>query len=111
MLRAPYYQQLNPFLVAICSFCEYFFLSPHSESHIDLPSFAPLVPIEGASYGARILMTQRNAKQLFETLHVNPLFMLDMVGRPDYWAPQTHWEADDKGRLLACGKSNRRIRH
>ncbi|KAJ5507662.1 hypothetical protein N7527_009805 [Penicillium freii] len=64
--------------------------------------FAPLVPIEGTSYGARILMTQRNAKQLLETLHVNPLFMLDMIGRPDYWAPQTHWEADDKGRLLAC---------
>ncbi|KAJ5208876.1 hypothetical protein N7449_003255 [Penicillium cf. viridicatum] len=64
--------------------------------------FAPLVPIEGTSYGTRILMTQRNAKQLLETLHVNPLFMLDMIGRPDYWAPQTHWEADEKGRLLAC---------
>ncbi|KAJ6138375.1 hypothetical protein N7471_004861 [Penicillium samsonianum] len=64
--------------------------------------FAPLVPTEGTSYGSRILMTQRNAKQLLETLQVNPLFMLNMIGRPDYWAPQAHWEVDDKGGLLAC---------
>ncbi|KAJ5677282.1 uncharacterized protein N7477_002915 [Penicillium maclennaniae] len=62
----------------------------------------PLVPMENTSFGSRILMTLDNAKQLMETLDVNPLFLLNMIGRPDYWAPQTHWEADDNGRLLAC---------
>ncbi|OQE46820.1 hypothetical protein PENCOP_c001G05880 [Penicillium coprophilum] len=64
--------------------------------------FTPLVPTDGTTYGSRVLMTQRNAKHLFETLHVNPLFLLNMIGRPDYWAPQMHWETADDGRLLAC---------
>ncbi|KAJ5384595.1 hypothetical protein N7517_002506 [Penicillium concentricum] len=64
--------------------------------------FCSLVPTEGTSFGSRVPMTQRNAKQLLETLQVNPLFVMNMIGRPDYWAPQTHWEEDDDGRLLAC---------
>jgi hypothetical protein len=101
---------LNLFLVVICLFCQCFSPFPRSEPHTDLCSFAPLVPTEGTSYGSRILMTQRNANQLLETLQVNPLFSLNIIGRPDYWAPQTHWESDDKGSLQACGKS-RSIRH
>ncbi|KAJ5313991.1 uncharacterized protein N7443_000875 [Penicillium atrosanguineum] len=62
----------------------------------------PLVPAENTSYGSRILMTLDNANQIMETLDVNLLFLLNMIGRPDYGAPQTHWEADDDGRLLAC---------
>ncbi|KAJ5174370.1 uncharacterized protein N7482_000247, partial [Penicillium canariense] len=62
----------------------------------------PLVPVENTSYGSRILMTLENANQFLKTFDVNPLFLLNMIGRPDYWAPQTHWEADDDGRLLAC---------
>lgn len=72
--------------------------------YTDWASFVPLVPTENTSYGSRILMTKENANRLLKTLDVNPLFLLNMIGRPDYWAPQTHWEADDDGRLLACGK-------
>lgn len=67
-------------------------------------SFVTLAPTEGTSYGSRILMTRNNANQLLRTLNVNPLFMLNMIGRPDYWAPQTHWEANEDGVLLACGE-------
>ncbi|KAJ5514185.1 hypothetical protein N7463_003737 [Penicillium fimorum] len=77
-------------------------ISRRAQFHTDLSSFLPLVATEGTSYGSRVRMTQRNAKQLLETLQVNPLFMLNMIGRPDYWAPQAHWEADSDGKLLAC---------
>ncbi|KAJ5147531.1 hypothetical protein N7526_000883 [Penicillium atrosanguineum] len=66
----------------------------------------PLVPAENTSYGSRILMTLDNANQIMETLDVNLLFLLNMIGRPDYGAPQTHWEADDDGRLLACDNTD-----
>ncbi|CAI7631041.1 unnamed protein product [Penicillium manginii] len=36
-------------------------------------------------------------------MRINPLFALNLLGRPDYWAPKSHWEADDDGRLTACG--------
>ncbi|KAL9124493.1 MAG: hypothetical protein Q9217_006181, partial [Psora testacea] len=25
-----------------------------------------------------------------------------MLGRPDYWAPYSHWDSDDEGTLVAC---------
>lgn len=51
-------------------------------------------------------MTAKNASELLKCLDVNPLFLLNMIGRPDYWAPQAHWEADDDGSLLACGRES-----
>ena len=50
-------------------------------------------------------MTQSSASDLFKSLKLNPLFLLNMLGRPDYWAPQTHWESDSDGNFSACGKS------
>lgn len=49
-------------------------------------------------------MTRDSVNQLMKTLDVNPLFLLNMIGRLDYWAPQTRWVAEDDGRLLACGR-------
>lgn len=66
----------------------------------------PLVPTQNTSYGSRVLMTQENADTLLETLQVNPMFLLNMIGRPDYWAPQKHWDYDDNGKPAACGKTN-----
>ncbi|KAJ5098087.1 hypothetical protein N7532_005088 [Penicillium argentinense] len=67
-----------------------------------LAFFVPLVPIDGTSFGARAMMTQGNALQLMKTLQVNPLFLLNLIGRPDYWAPKSHWESDSDGKLTAC---------
>ncbi|KAJ5913911.1 hypothetical protein N7504_002794 [Penicillium tannophilum] len=66
--------------------------------------FVPLVPapVEGTSFGSRALMTRENANNLMKTLNINPAFLLNLIGRPDYWAPQKHMEADNNGRLVAC---------
>jgi hypothetical protein len=40
---------------------------------------------------------------LFDTLKINPFFLLNMLGRPDYWAPQSHWESQRDGAFVACG--------
>ncbi|KAJ5714684.1 uncharacterized protein N7483_011865 [Penicillium malachiteum] len=64
--------------------------------------FVPLVPSEGTSYGSRVLMTRENARMLLQRLEVNPMFLLNLIGRPDYWAPQRHLEADQYGDLIAC---------
>lgn len=50
-------------------------------------------------------MTQSNTNELFRALNINPLFIMNMLGRPDYWAPQTRWESDENGDFLACGTS------
>ncbi|KAJ5918513.1 hypothetical protein N7466_010505 [Penicillium verhagenii] len=64
--------------------------------------FVPLVPAEGTSYGSRAVITRKDTEDLLKTLNINPAFLLNLIGRPDYWAPQKHWEADDTGRLIAC---------
>ncbi|CAI7648622.1 unnamed protein product [Penicillium pancosmium] len=64
--------------------------------------FVPLVPSEKTSFGVRALMTQENTQLLIRTLQINPLFCLNLLGRPDYWAPKSHWEADNDGKLTAC---------
>ncbi|KAL4916935.1 hypothetical protein BDW62DRAFT_211604 [Aspergillus aurantiobrunneus] len=64
--------------------------------------FVPLIPAKNTSFGSRITMTQSNARELFRTLSVNPLFVMNLLGRPDYWAPQTRWESDENGNFLAC---------
>ncbi|KAL4875720.1 hypothetical protein BJY04DRAFT_211057 [Aspergillus karnatakaensis] len=67
-----------------------------------LAFFVPVIPEKNTSFGSRITMTQINTKELFQTLGVNSLYLMNLLGRPDYWAPQTRWESDDAGEFLAC---------
>ncbi|KAL2834491.1 hypothetical protein BDW59DRAFT_156421 [Aspergillus cavernicola] len=67
-----------------------------------LAFFVPLRPAKNTSFGSRIAMTQNNARELFRSLDVNPLYIMNLLGRPDYWAPQTRWESKDDGNFLAC---------
>ncbi|KAJ5760338.1 hypothetical protein N7520_007494, partial [Penicillium odoratum] len=62
----------------------------------------PLVPAERTSFGSRALITRENTNSLMKLLNINPAFLLNLIGRPDYWAPQKHLEADDNGSLVAC---------
>jgi hypothetical protein len=71
--------------------------------HPDLCSFVPLIPAKNTSYGSRITMTQDSTRELFRSLSVNPLYIMNLIGRPDYWAPQTRWESDSNGDFQACG--------
>lgn len=66
-------------------------------------SFVPLLPAADTSFGSRTAMTRENATELFRTVQVNPLFIMNLLGRPDYWAPQTRWHTEDHGSFLACG--------
>jgi len=65
--------------------------------------FVPLTPTESTSFGSRISMPQGSVEKLFSVLDLHPLFILNMLGRPDYWAPQMYslWEED--GSLSATG--------
>ncbi|GFF63099.1 hypothetical protein IFM60648_00816 [Aspergillus lentulus] len=67
-----------------------------------LAFFVPLSPAAGTSFGSCSAMTRDNVKELFQTRQVNPLFIMNLLGRPDYWAPQTEWHTDDDGNFLAC---------
>ncbi|KAL4962610.1 uncharacterized protein BDV14DRAFT_99243 [Aspergillus stella-maris] len=67
-----------------------------------LTFFVPLTPTKNTSFGSRIAMTQTNTKELFNALNLNSLAIMNLLGRPDYWAPQTRWESDDHGQFRAC---------
>ncbi|KAF2835313.1 hypothetical protein M501DRAFT_962762 [Patellaria atrata CBS 101060] len=62
----------------------------------------PLTPTPHTSFGNRIPMTQASVSHLFHTLGIHSLFLLNLLGRPDYWAPQTHWETAEGGDFVAC---------
>ncbi|KAL3473601.1 hypothetical protein BJX99DRAFT_261135 [Aspergillus californicus] len=67
-----------------------------------LAFFVPLIPAKDTSFGSRITMSQTDTRELFRSLQINPLYLMNLLGRPDYWAPQTRWESDDNGDFLAC---------
>lgn len=48
-------------------------------------------------------MTQDNTMDLFKYLNADPSFITNLLGRPDYWAPQTRWTSDSNSNILACG--------
>jgi hypothetical protein len=48
-------------------------------------------------------MTQDNTVDLFKYLNADPSFIMNLLGRPDYWAPQTRWTSDSNSNILACG--------
>jgi hypothetical protein len=66
-------------------------------------SFVPLTPTLETSFGSSIAMTKSSVADLYKSLSLNPAFLLNMLGRPDYWAPQTHWESDSQGNFSAIG--------
>lgn len=48
-------------------------------------------------------MSQSSTRNLFETLKIHPTFLLNMLGRPDYWAPVNHWDTGQGDQLRAFG--------
>ncbi|QKX60438.1 uncharacterized protein TRUGW13939_07583 [Talaromyces rugulosus] len=64
--------------------------------------FVPLIPMAGTSFGNKIPITQSQAAEVFSSLKLNPLFFLNMLGRPDYWAPQTRWKFSSHNHLESC---------
>ncbi|KAL3711275.1 hypothetical protein TMatcc_005073 [Talaromyces marneffei ATCC 18224] len=58
--------------------------------------------LKPSSFMALIPMTRDLALDMFSSLKLNPLFFLNMLGRPDYWAPQTRWETSSDNAFQSC---------
>ncbi|GFF40474.1 hypothetical protein IFM46972_06226 [Aspergillus udagawae] len=74
----------------------------HSKPSRLLAFFVPLIPEKHTSFANRISMTQDNTVDLFKYLNADPSFIMNLLGRPDYWAPQTRWTSDSNSNILAC---------
>jgi hypothetical protein len=73
---------------------------PDSPGRKSLIFFVPLIPSSsGTSYQHKLPLTRSSVDQLFSEL--NPGFLPNLLGRPDYWAPQPRWHEED-GHLLNC---------
>ncbi|GIJ86416.1 hypothetical protein Asppvi_005304 [Aspergillus pseudoviridinutans] len=74
---------------------------PPDETEL-MRSFVPLIPEKHTSFASRISMTQDSTMDLFKYLNADPSFIMNLLGRPDYWAPQTRWTSDRNSNILAC---------
>ncbi|TAQ85808.1 hypothetical protein B7494_g5875 [Chlorociboria aeruginascens] len=62
----------------------------------------PLTPTKETSYGSRISITRSDTDTLFKAFRINPSYLLNLLGRPDYWAPQMRWDYDENEKFSAC---------
>ena len=62
-----------------------------------------MTPKPGTSFGNAVPITPSSVDTLFSKLNPNPAFLLDMLGLPDYWAPQKRCELGEDGKLIAFG--------
>jgi hypothetical protein len=68
--------------------------TPKTTSRRALVFFMPLTPTPGASFNYSVPITRANVDDLYNSLSLNPSFILNMLGRPDYWAPQSRWDQE-----------------
>jgi hypothetical protein len=64
--------------------------------------FVPLIPARGATYQWATSMSCSSVTHIFSSLRLNHAFLLNMLGRPDYWAPQTLWNGSEHEILNGC---------
>lgn len=50
--------------------------------------FLPLLPKKGASFASQAPIERVSVQKLFKVLDVNPEYLLNLIGRPDYWSPR-----------------------
>ncbi|KAJ4159175.1 uncharacterized protein LMH87_008086 [Akanthomyces muscarius] len=62
--------------------------------------FVPIWPNKDGSFGSQASIKSSCVEKLFKTLDVNPEYLLNLVGRPDYWSPRTRWRRSTKDRLV-----------
>lgn len=65
--------------------------------------FVPIWPNKDGSFGSQASIKSSCVEKLFKTLDVNPEYLLNLVGRPDYWSPRTRWRRSTKDRLVGVG--------
>jgi hypothetical protein len=75
--------------------------NPYVTTRRTLILFIPLIPASsGSSYQYKLPLTRSSVDELFTSLDLNPGFLPNLLGRPDYWAPQVRWEEDEE--FLNC---------
>ncbi|KAL0573784.1 hypothetical protein V5O48_008171 [Marasmius crinis-equi] len=67
-----------------------------------LAFFVPRTPQPNSSFGSRVFMRKDSAKRFFDSLDVEPSFLMNLIGRPDYWAPSTKFRSDEVNELTTC---------
>ncbi|KAK7471952.1 hypothetical protein VKT23_000058 [Stygiomarasmius scandens] len=67
-----------------------------------LAFFIPLMPQIDSSFGNSVLISQSSVQELYEAFQIDPSFLLNMLGRPDYWAPVTKIALNQKDKLETC---------
>lgn len=77
----------------------------HGLSELTQGSFVPLIVSDDTSFGSRVGLTKHATELIFNQFNINPMYLLNLLGRPDYWAPQPRWEAISQDPLTACGRS------
>ena len=60
---------------------------------------------DGAKYKARSSFSKAAVDALISSCNLNPLFVPDLLGRPNYWAPSLYSTYDGKGNLASVGQS------
>jgi hypothetical protein len=65
--------------------------------------FVPLTPMasEETSFKQKLPMTQKSVEHMFSSLQLDPAFLQNLLGRPDYWGAQSRWQ-EDGDQLLGC---------
>ncbi|KAJ7866098.1 hypothetical protein B0H14DRAFT_3084268 [Mycena olivaceomarginata] len=62
--------------------------------------FVPLAPTANTSFGNSIEMTREGVEQrYFSKFNADPAFVMNLLGRPDYWAPMTRHRFDEQDAL------------
>lgn len=59
--------------------------------------------MKDSSFASQASITQLDTSMLFERFDFNPNALLNLVGRPDYWAPQPRREINEDGDIMALG--------
>ncbi|KAI9147060.1 Notoamide biosynthesis cluster protein M' [Paramyrothecium foliicola] len=65
--------------------------------------FVPLVPQTNSSFGSQVSMQRSCVQRLFNVIGVNPEYLLNLLGRPDYWSPRTRWIRNLSDEVAAIG--------
>lgn len=65
--------------------------------------FLSLLPKNGTSFASQAPIERASVQKLFTVLDVNPEYLLNLIGRPDYWSPRTRWRRSKKDELIGVG--------
>lgn len=66
-------------------------------------SFNALEFAEDATYRAKTSFSRAAVEALITNFNLNVLFVPDLLGRPNYWAPELYSRSDADGKLECLG--------